>query len=183
MRCPSDGRSSGELQISSPWAAAAYFNRADTASDSFVMDEERTWLRTGDVATIDPNGFVRIVDRAKDLIKSGGEWISSQALELQLMNHPDIREAAVIGRPDPKWQERPVACVVLQRDTPEARAHFEEQFRPYLARFFSKWQIPEEVLFWNELPKGKTGKIDKIVLRKNTSADLPFGSANYAPPS
>lgn len=183
MRCPSDGRSSGELQISSPWAAAAYFNRVDTVSDSFVVDGERTWLRTGDVATIDPNGFVRIVDRAKDLIKSGGEWISSQALELQLMNHPDIREAAVIGRPDPKWQERPVACVVLQRDTPEARVHFEEQFRPYLARFFSKWQIPEEVLFWNELPKGKTGKIDKIALRKNTSADLPFGRANYAPPS
>lgn len=169
--CPHDGRSSGELQVSSPWAAAAYFggsrdNAVLISASSFVDDDEREWLRTGDIATIDNHGYVRIVDRAKDLIKSGGEWISSQALELQLMNHPDIKEAAAVSRPDPKWQERPVACVVLHNDTPEDRARLEQQLPGYLAGFFSRWQIPEEVIFWGELPKGKTGKIDKICLRK-----------------
>jgi fatty-acyl-CoA synthase len=172
MRCPRDGKTPGELQISSPWAAAAYFGGADgaqakrQAGDSFVVEEGRVWLKTGDIATIDPFGYVRIVDRAKDLIKSGGEWISSQALELQIMNHPDVREADAIGRPDPKWQERPVICVVLQLDTAEHRARFEQEYRFYLAEFFPKWQIPDEVIFSAELPKGKTGKIDKIALRK-----------------
>jgi fatty-acyl-CoA synthase len=172
MRCPRDGNTPGELQINSPWAAAAYFGGADgaqakrQAGDSFVVEEGRVWLKTGDIATIDSFGYVRIVDRAKDLIKSGGEWISSQALELQIMNHPDVHEAAAIGRPDPKWQERPVICVVLQSDTAEHRARFEQEYRFYLAEFFPKWQIPDEVIFSAELPKGKTGKIDKIALRK-----------------
>ena len=171
VRCPTDGMTPGELQISSPWAAAAYFDgsgRAEaTAADSFVADEDRVWLKTGDIATIDPHGYVRIVDRAKDLIKSGGEWISSQALELQIMNHPDVREAAAIGRPDPKWQERPVICVALQSDSAERRARFAQDYRLYLSEFFPKWQIPDEVIFCHELPKGKTGKIDKIALRRS----------------
>lgn len=171
LRAFHDGATVGELQVSSPWAAAAYFGGSATPGgfkpeQSFVHDEGRDWLRTGDIATIDPHGYVRIVDRAKDLIKSGGEWISSQALELHLMNHPDVREAAAIGRPDPKWQERPIACVALHRDTPETRARFEEQFEAYFSSAFPKWQIPDDVSFWSELPKGKTGKIDKIALRK-----------------
>ena len=116
---------------------------------------------------------MRIVDRAKDLIKSGGEWISSQALELQLMNHPDVREAAAVGRPDPKWQERPVACVSLHRDTPDTRARFAQQLDEYLSASFPKWQIPDEVIFWSELPKGKTGKVDKIALRKYVTEFRP----------
>lgn len=168
-RCPTDGRSSGELQISSPWAASAYFpgsaenvNRAQT---SFVYSEGREWLRTGDVATIDSHGYVRIVDRTKDLIKSGGEWISSQELELQLMNHPAVREAAVVARADVKWQERPVACISLRSDNPEERQRFVCTMQTFLARTFPKWQIPKDVKFWDELPKGKTGKIDKNALR------------------
>lgn len=167
---PFDGATPGELQVSSPWAAAGYYAGSSNSDgsrpeSSFVMDQGREWLRTGDIATIDAHGYVRIVDRTKDLIKSGGEWISSQALELQLANHPDVREAAAVGRPDPKWQERPVACVVLQNDTPEVRARFEGQFKPYMSRFFPKWQIPDEISFWEELPKGKTGKVDKIAIR------------------
>jgi fatty-acyl-CoA synthase len=170
VRCPADGKTPGELQISSPWAAKAYFGGSGgepaASADSFVLDEGRTWLKTGDVATIDGHGYVRIVDRAKDLIKSGGEWISSQAIELQIMNHPDVREAAAIGRPDPKWQERPVICVALQSDSAERRARFEREYRDYLAEFFPKWQIPDEVVFCHDLPKGKTGKIDKMALRR-----------------
>ena len=176
-RARHDGAATGELQVNSPWAAAAYFKGTQSADgikpvESFVLDEGREWLRTGDIATIDPHGYVRIVDRAKDLIKSGGEWISSQALELQLMNHPDVREAAAVGRPDPKWQERPVACVALHHDTPDTRARFALQFDEYLSASFPKWQIPDEVIFWSELPKGKTGKIDKIALRKHI-AEFP----------
>jgi len=170
IRCPRDGKTPGELQIASPWAAATYFEGSTGApaksADSFVADEGRIWLKTGDIATIDRFGYVRIVDRAKDLIKSGGEWISSQALELQIMNHPDVREAAAIGRPDPKWQERPVICVALHSDSSDDRARFEREYRAYLAEFFPKWQIPDDVIFCAELPKGMTGKIDKIALRK-----------------
>lgn len=175
VRCATDGRTAGELQISSPWAAAAYFDSAAAGKGmqqegSFVVDEGRVWLRTGDIATIDPHGYVRIVDRAKDLIKSGGEWISSQALELQLMNLPDVREAAVMARPDPKWQERPVVCVALHDDTMELRERFQRDYGPALSEHFPKWQIPQEVVFLAELPKGKTGKIDKIALRTRIEA-------------
>jgi len=177
-RCPHDGNASGELQINSPWAASAYFDgtlssEGGKPDTSFVFDEGREWLCTGDIATIDAHGYVRIVDRAKDLIKSGGEWISSQALELQLMNHPDVREAAVVGRADPRWQERPVACISLRHDTPEGRARFDAQFKPYLSEHFPKWQIPDEVSFWSDLPKGKTGKIDKSALKRGSTDIRP----------
>ncbi|MFT4119443.1 long-chain-fatty-acid--CoA ligase [Bradyrhizobium sp.] len=169
IRCEMDGRTPGELQISSPWAAASYYGGLDGASkpsDSFVADEGRIWLKTGDIATVDPHGYVRIVDRAKDLIKSGGEWISSQSLELQIMSRTDVREAAAIARPDPKWQERPVICVALRSDTEQDRKRFEQNYRSYLSRSFPKWQIPEDVVFYAELPKGKTGKVDKVALRR-----------------
>lgn len=168
---PWDGTASGELQVRSPWAAAGYFGgRAHPGPNrpeaSFAGEEGHEWLRTGDIATIDANGYVRIVDRTKDLIKSGGEWISSQALEARLTDHPDVREAAAVGRPHPKWQERPVACIVLRHDTPESRRRFAMQFRTYMSQAFPKWQIPDEVRFWSHLPKGKTGKIDKTALRQ-----------------
>lgn len=169
--CPHDGTSSGELQVSSPWAAMAYFGGSDDGAvlkpvSSFIVNDQREWLRTGDIATIDARGYVRIIDRAKDLIKSGGEWISSQALELQLMNHPDVKEAAAVSRPDPKWQERPVACVVLHNDSTENRTRLEQNLPGFLSSFLPRWQIPEDISFWDELPKGRTGKIDKISLRK-----------------
>ena len=107
---PRDGESSGELQCRGPWIAATYYNDP-RASESFTDDG---WLRTGDVATMDERGRIRLVDRTKDLIKSGGEWISSVELENELMGHPEIREAAVIGIPDERWGERPLACIVLE---------------------------------------------------------------------
>src|SRR5207344_2362057 len=107
---PRDGTSSGELQCRGNWVAATYYNDP-RAGESFTADG---WLRTGDVATIDERGRMRLVDRTKDLIKSGGEWISSVELENELMAHPQIKEAAVIGVPHPRWSERPLACVVLE---------------------------------------------------------------------
>ncbi len=169
LRCIADGKTSGELQVSSPWAASSYFNGKDDEgsrpTSSFTFSEGREWLRTGDVATIDRYGYVSIVDRTKDLIKSGGEWISSQALESQLLNHPDVLEAAVVARLDATWQERPVACVSLREPAPEVERRFVLEMPSYLARYFAKWQIPKEVEFFGELPKGKTGKIDKHELR------------------
>ena len=107
---PWDGETSGELQVRGPWIAATYYND-ERAGESFTDDG---WLRTGDVATVDADGYIRLVDRTKDLIKSGGEWISSVELENELMGHPKIKEAAVIGVPHPRWSERPLACVVLE---------------------------------------------------------------------
>jgi fatty-acyl-CoA synthase len=109
---PWDGEARGELQATGPWIAAAYYND-ERSGDSFTEDG---WLRTGDVATINPDGYVRLVDRTKDLVKSGGEWISSVELENAIMGHPKIAEAAVIGIPDEKWSERPLACVVPDGD-------------------------------------------------------------------
>ena len=171
-----DAVTPGELQIRSPWAADGYFdaaapgNRLPEAAggaSAFVADERgRRWLRTGDIATIDRHGYVRLVDRAKDLIKSGGEWISSQALEARILEHPDILEAAVVGRPDPRWQERPIAFVTLRqgrRDRDETE--IKTELCAALAVHFAKWQLPEEVVILPTLPKGNTGKIDKATLR------------------
>lgn len=185
--CAHDGISAGELQIRSPWAAEAYFdpsmpdNRLEEAdgSSSFSHDNKgRKWLRTGDVATIDPNGYVRLVDRKKDLIKSGGEWISSLMLEERLLEHAAIREAAVVARPDPVWQERPVAFLSLRDDQDSATVLME--LRESLMATLPKWQVPEDIAVLPELPKGLTGKTDKIALRtvarsmfdRSTSAGL-----------
>jgi fatty-acyl-CoA synthase len=165
---PRDGKTPGELQIRSPWAAGAYF-QDDTASraEAFTVDGRgRRWLRTGDIATIDPHGYVRIVDRAKDLIKSGGEWISSQALEAGILESPDVQEAAVIGKADERWQERPVAFIVLRE---EKRTRRDDEVVADLMRnlacHFAKWQLPDEVIVVTALPKGNTGKVDKAALR------------------
>jgi len=155
---PWDGTTLGELHVRGPWAAASYFNAPGT-EDRWTADG---WLRTGDIATIDAEGYVQIADRAKDLIKSGGEWISSVDLENALVAHPAVREAGVIAVPHPKWDERPVAVVVLR---PGATATPGE-LREFLASRFAKWQLPDAFVFLDELPHTSTGKLSKLELRK-----------------
>jgi fatty-acyl-CoA synthase len=118
------------------------------------------WLKTGDVATIDPDNTLHLIDRSKDVIKSGGEWISSQALEDAAARHPAVREAAVIAMPHPRWQERPLLIIVA------AGPVTEEELRAHLATLVPKWWLPEEVSFVEELPYGPTGKLAKQVLRQ-----------------
>jgi fatty-acyl-CoA synthase len=154
---PWDGEQSGELQARGPWIAATYYND-ERAPESFTGDG---WLRTGDVATIDPNGYVRLVDRTKDLIKSGGEWISSVEIENELMAHPKVAEAAVIGVAHPKWSERPLACVVVKPGESLTKEEVLDYLRPTLA----KWQLPDDVVFIDEVPKTSVGKFSKKDLR------------------
>ena len=155
---PWDGRTMGELQVRGPWVAASYYNLPE-ARDNWSEDG---WFRTGDVATIDPEGYVKITDRTKDLVKSGGEWISSVDLENALMAHPAVAEAAVIAVPHSKWGERPLAVVVLkegQHATPEA-------LREFLAPKFAKWWLPDAFVFVDEIPRTSTGKFLKAALRE-----------------
>ena len=155
---PWDGKTLGELQVRGPWVAGSYYRAPETA-DRWTGDG---WLRTGDVANIDPEGFVQIADRAKDLIKSGGEWISSVDLENALAAHPAVREAGVIAVAHPKWDERPLAVVVLRAEK-SANA---EELRAFLSSRFAKWQLPEAFVFLDELPHTSTGKLAKLELRK-----------------
>jgi len=152
---PWDGKSVGEIEVRGPWITGSYFG--DDSRDRF----HDGWLRTGDVGSIDPLGFVQITDRAKDVIKSGGEWISSVDLEGQLMAHPDVIEAAVIGVADERWDERPLACVVLRRGSPVNV----DQLRAFLSNRVAKWWLPERWVFLEEIPKTSVGKFDKKVLR------------------
>jgi len=147
--------------VRGPWVAGSYFNAPET-KDSWTKDG---WFRTGDVATMDPDGCIKLVDRSKDLIKSGGEWISSVDLENALMSHPAVREAGVIAMPHPKWQERPLAVVVL-RDGHQATA---EDLRTFLSQKFAKWQLPDDFVFVKELPHTSIGKLSKLELRKQFS--------------
>ncbi len=155
---PWDGASVGEIQVRGPWVTASYFRGADP--DRFTADG---WLRTGDVANIDPEGYIQIVDRTKDLVKSGGEWISSVELESAIMGHPKVLEAAVVGVPHPKWQERPVAYVVPKPDFKDAITA--DEILDYLRPRVAKWWLPDEVRFIAEVPKTSVGKFDKKVLR------------------
>ncbi len=155
---PWDGKTMGELQVRGPWVASGYYNRSDTA-DTWTDDG---WLRTGDVVTIDPEGYIKITDRTKDLIKSGGEWISSVDLENALMGHPAVAEAAVIAVPHPKWQERPLACVVLKKGA----AATPEELRAFVAPQFAKWWIPDDFVFIEQIPRTSTGKFLKSALRE-----------------
>lgn len=154
---PWNGEAMGELEVRGPTVASAYYHPAD-ALDGFTPD---AWLRTGDIVTINARGCIQICDRAKDLIKSGGEWISSVALENALMGHPAVAEAAVIGVPDSQWEERPLAVVSLK---PGASATAEE-LRRHLAPHFVKWSLPDSFEFVDEIPKTATGKFLKTVLR------------------
>jgi fatty-acyl-CoA synthase len=159
---PWDGETMGELEVRGPWVAAAYYD-SDEGADRFTDDG---WFRTGDIVTIDPHGYVEIQDRAKDLIKSGGEWISSVALENALMGHPAVAEAAVIAVPHERWGERPLAVVVL-RDGAEAGA---EELVEHLARSFAHFQLPDGVEFVAEIPKTAAGKFRKTALRERFAA-------------
>ncbi|MCT1902188.1 long-chain fatty acid--CoA ligase [Oceanobacillus sojae] len=153
---PYDGETIGELLVKGPWIADSYYKN-DRSADSF----RDGWLHTGDVINIDEEGSVKIVDRTKDMIKSGGEWISSVDIENALMAHDAIYEASVIAVPDPKWQERPVACVVLK----EKEALTEEDVKQFLEPQFAKFWIPDRVLFMEEIPKTSVGKFLKRALR------------------
>ncbi|HET9995028.1 MAG TPA: long-chain fatty acid--CoA ligase [Candidatus Acidoferrum sp.] len=155
---PWDGESSGEIEIRGPWVAASYYESPDQAH-RWTADG---WFRTGDVASMDEYGYVKIVDRAKDLVKSGGEWISSVDLENALMGHPAVKEACVVGIPHPKWQERPLAAVVL-RDGARVTA---EELRAFLAESFAKWQLPDAFVFLDAIPRTSVGKFKKIALRE-----------------
>ncbi len=156
---PWDGRSVGEIQVRGPFITGGY-HEVPTDPDKFTADG---WLRTGDVASVDDLGFVRITDRTKDLIKSGGEWISSVDLENALMAHPAVAEAAVIAIPDEKWSERPLACVVLK---PGAAAEPAALNAHLLAHHFAKWQLPERYEFIDAVPRTSTGKFWKLKLRE-----------------
>jgi len=156
---PSDGQAMGEIQVRGPFITGSYHGRA-VSEDKFTRDG---WLRTGDVATIDGLGFVRITDRTKDLIKSGGEWISSVDLENALMAHPAVAEAAVIAVPDEKWSERPLACIVLKAGQEAAPG---ELGRHLLERGFAKWQLPDRYELIDAIPRTSTGKFWKVKLRE-----------------
>ncbi|MFN8030772.1 MAG: fatty acid--CoA ligase [Dermatophilaceae bacterium] len=162
---PWDGESVGEVEVRGPWITGAYYSNgteseAELAEVAAKFDDG--WLRTGDVGSLTPNGFLYLSDRAKDVIKSGGEWISSVDLENAIMAHPDVLEASVIGVPDPRWDERPLASVVL-REGSDASA---ESLRAFLDGRVAKWQIPERWAFIDEVPKTSVGKFDKKVLRQ-----------------
>jgi fatty-acyl-CoA synthase len=159
---PWDDESSGEVQVRGPWIARGYY-RDERSAASFTPDG---WLRTGDVAAVSPDGYVRIVDRTKDLIKSGGEWISSVEIENHLMAHPDVVEAAVIAVPSERWMERPMACVVVRPGATLSRDELIDWLRPRVA----KWWLPDDVEFIEEVPKTSVGKFSKKDLR-NRFAD------------
>jgi fatty-acyl-CoA synthase len=154
---PWDDQAMGELEVRGPWVAAAYFGGA--GAEKFTDDG---WFQTGDVVRLDEHGSIKITDRAKDLVKSGGEWISSVDMENLLMGHQAVAEAAVIAIPDDKWGERPMAVVVL-KDGTEASP---DDLREHLAGHFAKWQLPERVEFVDEIPRTATGKFKKTALRE-----------------
>src|SRR5204863_7374422 len=160
---PRDGKTMGEIQVRGPFITGSYHGIGATA-DKFSDDG---WLRTGDVATMDELGFVRITDRTKDLIKSGGEWISSVDLENALMAHPAIAEAAVIAIPDPKWSERPLACIVWKQGAAIAPAEIAGVLGKHLlGHGFAKWQLPERYEVIDGVPRTSTGKFWKLKLRE-----------------
>ncbi len=158
---PWDGQAVGEIELSGPWIASAYYKHREP-DDKF----HGRWFRTGDIGSIDEHGFVRITDRSKDVIKSGGEWISSLQLESALAAHPAVAEAAVIARPDERWTERPLACVVLA----DGAAATGEELRAHLAARVPKWWLPDEFAFIAEMPRTSTGKFDKKRLRERLRA-------------
>ncbi len=156
-----DGISVGEIQVRGNWVTTAYHND-ETSSEKF----QDGWLRTGDVGTVDSRGFIQITDRSKDVIKTGGEWISSVELENAIMSHPSVIEAAVVAVPDERWDERPLACVVLKEGTQTTA----EELRNFLKDKCAKWWLPERWTFIEEVPKTSVGKFDKKVLRAKREA-------------
>jgi fatty-acyl-CoA synthase len=155
---PWDGEAQGELQVRGPWIAKAYYDDP-RSPESFTSDG---WLKTGDVATVDGDGYIRLVDRTKDVIKSGGEWISSVELENEIMAHPAVAEAAVIGLPHAKWGERPLACVVLR----EGESASADEIQAFLDGRVAKWWLPDDIVFIEAVPKTSVGKFSKKDLRE-----------------
>jgi fatty-acyl-CoA synthase len=155
---PWDGESMGELEVRGPWVASSYYDD-DELKDRWTGDG---WFRTGDIISMDPRGFIQIRDRTKDVIKSGGEWISSVDLENEIMAYPAVAEAAVIAMPDEKWQERPLAVVVLK----EGQTATEKELQEHLAGKFAKWWLPDRFEFVEEIPKTAVGKFKKTALRE-----------------
>jgi fatty-acyl-CoA synthase len=152
-----DGASIGELQLRGPWIASGYYGNEEANADKF----RDGWFCTGDIATIDERGYIQITDRTKDVIKSGGEWISSVELENALMAHPALLEAAVIAKPDDRWTERPLACVVVADES----AITAEELNAHLAPLVARWWLPDEYAFIDQVPKTSVGKFDKKLLR------------------
>jgi fatty-acyl-CoA synthase len=162
LEVPWDGESTGELEVRGPWIAARYY-RGPSDDEKF----DSGWLRTGDIASVDARSYVQITDRSKDVIKSGGEWISSVELENEVMAHPDVIEAAVIAKPDERWSERPLCCVVLCEGSSTGVDDLIDHLRGRVA----KWWIPDEFAFVAEIPKTSVGKFDKKVLRAMLADD------------
>jgi fatty-acyl-CoA synthase len=156
---PADGKSVGELEVRGPWVAAEYIGEGGPDEEKF----RDGWLRTGDVGTLSADGFITLTDRAKDVIKSGGEWISSVELENALMGHPAVLEACVVGVPDDKWGERPLATVVLREGTTATA----DELRAFLTDKMARWQLPERWSFIEAVPKTSVGKFDKKRVRSN----------------
>jgi fatty-acyl-CoA synthase len=155
---PNDGKSVGEIEVRGPWITANYLGDWAPDPEKFTVDG---WLRTGDVGVVSPDGYLTLTDRAKDVIKSGGEWISSVELENALMGHPAVLEACVVGVPDERWGERPLATVVLR----EGRTATAEELREFLSTTVARWQLPERWAFIDAVPKTSVGKFDKKRVR------------------
>jgi fatty-acyl-CoA synthase len=151
-----DGRTVGEFEVRGHWIISGYYKM--DKKDSHSHDG---WFRTGDVGTIDEHGYMELTDRTKDLIKSGGEWISSVALETSLMGHPHVAEAAVIAIPDEKWVEKPLACIVFK----EGKTTSEQEFNDFLLKKFAKYQLPKQYIIVKEIPRTGVGKFDKKKIR------------------
>ncbi len=158
VEAPWDGQTPGELEVRGPWVAGSYYD----APDQVARWSADGWFRTGDIATIDEDAYLRLVDRSKDLVKSGGEWISSVDLENTLMGHPAVKEACVIGLPHPKWAERPLAAVVLR----EGATATEQELREFLEKTFAHWQLPDAFVFVDAIPRTSVGKFKKTALRE-----------------
>jgi fatty-acyl-CoA synthase len=154
---PWDGQAAGEVEVRGPWVARQYY-RTDEPGEQFSPDG---WLRTGDVGAISPDGYLRLLDRTKDLVKSGGEWISSVELENLIMGHPAVAGAAVIAAHHPKWIERPLACVVVKPD----QSLTKDELLAFMAESLDRWQLPDDVIFIDEVPKTSVGKFSKKTLR------------------
>ena len=167
---PWDGQTMGELEVRGPWVAAGYHGRPD--DESFTSDG---WFRTGDIVTIGANGELVIQDRCKDLVKSGGEWISSVQLESALMGHPQVADAAVIAVPHPQWAERPLAIVVPR----VGASPTVNELREWLGGQFAKWWVPDAIVFTDALPRTPTGKVRKLELRA-THAEHYQGSTTLS---
>ncbi len=167
---PHDGKSSGELEVRGAWVAASYYGTSETSEKNRWSDDG--WFRTGDVATIDPRGYVKITDRSKDVIKSGGEWISSVDLENALMGHPGVREACVIAVPNAKWAERPLAAIVLKDGVTPS---IEPELVALLAAKFAKWWLPDGYVFVEAIPRTSAGKFLKSALRETYKDWTPKG--------